>query len=269
MTKPIYACLCGIVSLITGLQLHAQSDKIAANFQLIAHRGGVVDSATAENSLQALEKAIARGYDRIEIDVRMSKDSVFIIHHDRNFLRYYGIDTPVSELAWPAMKALEGSLGNRVHTLEEVLAAAQNRIKVMIDLKVPGNDTLLHGRLIQLLSRYDQLSDALLIGTDESTDYYRGKIALSCTRQQLEANRKRPGYSPAHYYLFSGTIRAADVEWATQHGIRVIGVINASPRQHDPLSAGKAAAGALKAAGVRIFQIDSLFDPFFREPPVR
>ena len=76
------------------------STKTPANYYLIAHRGGVVDSTKAENSLPALKAAIKRGYKMVEIDLRLTKDSVLIIHHDMNFKRYFGVDKPVSETTW-------------------------------------------------------------------------------------------------------------------------------------------------------------------------
>lgn len=244
-------------------QTHGQADRRFGDFRLIAHRGGIVDENTAENSLQALEKAILRGYCRVEIDVRMSKDSVFVVHHDRTFLRYYGIDTPVTEMTLPAIRRLKGDRDNRVHRLEEILSKASGRIGVMIDLKIPGNDTVLHGRLLQMLATYDLLADAMMIGTDESTDFYRGKISLSCTRQQLEANRKRSDFNASHYYLFSNDISADDVRWASGHGIAVVGAVNAWRQQGDVLGKGATSIKNLSDAGVRTFQIDSMFDVFF------
>lgn len=251
------------LSLLGTRRTYAQADKGFGDFRLIAHRGGVVDETTAENSLQALEKAIARGYSRVEIDVRMSKDSIFVVHHDRDFLRYYGNDTPVTAMTWSAMSRLTGDVGNRVHSLEEILSKASGRIQVMVDLKVAGNDTVLHGRLLQVLAKYGLLVDAMMIGTDESTDFYRGKISLSCTRQQLEANRKRSDFNPSHYYLFSSDIDADDVTWANRHGIAVVGAVNAWAQQGDALSKGAISIKNLSDAGVRTFQIDSMFDVFF------
>ncbi|WP_209330081.1 glycerophosphodiester phosphodiesterase family protein [Lunatimonas salinarum] len=48
-------------------------------YTLIAHRGGVVGPDAPENSLAALEKAIERGYLIVEIDMRLTKDSIFQI----------------------------------------------------------------------------------------------------------------------------------------------------------------------------------------------
>ncbi|WP_439484227.1 glycerophosphodiester phosphodiesterase [Cyclobacterium plantarum] len=236
-----------------------------APFQLIAHRGGVVNDTLPENSLAALEEAIRRGYDRVEVDVRLTKDSLLITHHDRDFKRYYGVDRVVSEMTWEEIRELRGSVGQQVLTLETVLAYCQGRIKVMIDNKISGFDEELFDSLIALLDRYDLRSEALLIGTEASTEYFTGKIKLSCSMDQLKENRNRADFSPDHYYLFSTAISPQEFEWATEQGFLVVAALNAwvfeNGRIREP---AETVVENLKQAGVRTFQIDSVYEPFFR-----
>ena len=134
----------------------------------------------------------------------------------------------------------------------------------MIDNKLEGNDTIVWVRLISLLKKYDLYSNALMIGTDESTEFFTGKIKLSCTRQQLEDNMHRPDYKPSNYYLFSDNISKDDNDWASRHNILVIGVINAwAFHGREGASQAKAQVERLKAAGVRNFQIDSQYESLF------
>ena len=65
----------------------SQTQKKDNNLELIAHRGGVVNSKSPENSLKALNEAINRGYYMVEVDVRLTKDGVLITHHDKDFKR--------------------------------------------------------------------------------------------------------------------------------------------------------------------------------------
>jgi hypothetical protein len=52
-------------------------------FNLIAHRGGIVDiPSLPENSLKALKEAINRSYKMVEIDIRSTLDGIPIIYHD-------------------------------------------------------------------------------------------------------------------------------------------------------------------------------------------
>lgn len=236
------------------------------NYYLIAHRGGVVDSNHAENSLPALKAAVAHGYQMVEIDMRLTKDSVLIIHHDMNFQRYFGLDKKVSEMNWEEIRKLKSNTGSRVLQLEEALQYCSGKIDVMIDNKVSGNDTALFGRAIALLKKYKLYETALMIGTTESTLFFTGKIKLSCTRQQLEENMLKPGYSPSHYYLFGSELTGDDVEWAKRNNILAVGVVNAwrYRRFANPAAEARKDAQRLKATGLTHFQIDSEFERFFR-----
>ncbi|WP_221391928.1 glycerophosphodiester phosphodiesterase family protein [Dyadobacter sp. NIV53] len=82
------------------------SQSVNPDFKLIAHRGGVVDSASAENSLSALRRAVESGYYMVEIDLRVTKDNVLVTHHDRNLIRDFGVDANVSSVNWKEIKRL-------------------------------------------------------------------------------------------------------------------------------------------------------------------
>lgn len=252
-----------MLTFATGIS--AQELVIDPQYSLIAHRGGVVDASTPENSMIALKKAIERGYSRIEIDVRLSKDSILVTNHDLNLVRYYGTDKMVSELTFNELKKLRGTLDQRVYSLEEILQACVGKIEVMIDLKIPGNDRKVHQSLIDLLKKYRLLEHAMMIGTDDSSDFYRTKIALSCTRDQLNANVKRPDFDPRHYYLFAGKLTADDLEFCKKYRIPVVGVINGQPKTDQEREDSRTLAEQLIKLGVRSFQIDSIFDVYFVE----
>ncbi len=236
-----------------------------APYQLIAHRGGVVNDTLPENSLAALEEAIKRGYDRVEVDVRLTKDSVLITHHDRNFKRYYGVDREVSEMTWEEIRELTGSQGQQVLSLVTVLSHCRGKIKVMIDNKISGFSEPLFESLLSLLDQYGLRSGALMIGTEASTDYFTGKLKLSCSMDQLKQNLNRKDFSPENYYLFSTNISLDDFKWATDQGFMVVAAVNAwvfeSGRISRPV---EEVVADLKQAGVRNFQIDSVYEPFFR-----
>lgn len=233
-------------------------------YKLIAHRGGVVDSLRQENSLEALQEAIKRGYYMIEIDVRMTRDSILVTHHDKNLKRTFGIDKPLSELTWNELNALKSGNGYRILSFEEVLKQAKGHLQIMIDLKIPGNNPPIFNKLISLLKKYDLYEQALMIGTEESTSFFTGKIKLSCTRKQLESNMKQADYNPANYYLFSGEISSADATWAKDHNILAVGVINAwAFSKGDDMKLAGEQAQRLIDAGLTWFQIDSVFEVFF------
>jgi glycerophosphoryl diester phosphodiesterase len=235
---------------------------------LIAHRGGVVDSSFTENGMPALRAAVREGYQMIETDVRVTKDGVLIAHHDADFKRYYNTDQKVSETEWAKIRDLKSTLdGSSPVLLEDILRFCnENKLGVMLDNKIAGMDSVLFNRLLRLLQKYNLRESALMIGTDESTDFFRGKIKLSCSRSQLENNMKMPGFKAADYFLFErpAKLTKADVTWANSHNIMVVAAINKYHYRNTPDMMGEAARDCqlMIEYGVTSFQIDSEFQKF-------
>lgn len=262
----LFICFC----LLSNVAQSQSAGTPAQKYYLIAHRGGIINEANTENSRPAIEAAIRKGYYAVEVDLRLTKDSVLIIQHDPTFKKYYGIDKPVSSMTWNEISELQSSRGNsKVLRFEDVLKICEGRIQIMIDNKIRGTDTALFTRLVELLKKYDLLNHALMIGTSASTPFFTGKIKLSCTRKQLEDNMKKPGYSSSNYYLF-GTpedLSANDIKWAKENNLQVVAVIN-SFRYRDvshPFKTANEDIQRMKDEGVVYFQIDSEFDdPFFQ-----
>jgi glycerophosphoryl diester phosphodiesterase len=68
----------------------------ASRPQLFAHRGG--SGLAPENTLHAFDAAIALGVDGLEIDVRLSRDGVVVVHHDRTLARTTNVSAAVDSL---------------------------------------------------------------------------------------------------------------------------------------------------------------------------
>lgn len=256
----------GLFFLLSPIYGQLNTQETQNKYRLIAHRGGIVDSLTAENSVSALKKASKGGYWMVEVDLRLTRDSVLIIHHDPNFKRYFGVDKAVSEMVWDEINELVGNFGNKVLTFEEALKLCQEgNLQVMVDNKIKGNDTVLFGKVVELLKKYERSEQAMMIGTTESTPFFTGKIRLSCTRQQLEDNMLKPGFRPEDYYLFSKNITKEDVAWTRRHGILAVGVLNTwTFSGDDMMEEARKEAKKLKEVGVRYYQLDSMFDFMFR-----
>lgn len=233
---------------------------------MIAHRGGVVQEDTPENSREALLKAAERGYWGVELDARMTKDSVLITHHDKDFIRYYEVDKEVAEMDWEEVSALISTSGTRVQTLEEALVlCAELKLNVMIDNKINGLPIPLFEEMLRQLDELGLRETALMIGNSASTEYFTGKIALSCSREQLEENMLRADYDPNNYYLFRNP-SAEDAEWAKQHNIRIVGIINewALDKERELEEATEIKENILRN-GIEYVQLDSKYDSFFLE----
>jgi len=132
---------------------------------VFAHRGGVREGGAPDNSIAALEAAIARGYGGVEVDVLEARDGVLIAHHDPGFERFYapacrangfhvceggkygkcGTEARQKGLRRCHVEEMTGAeiadlrnpeTGHRVTTLEEFLEVAGTAgLQVMLDFK--------------------------------------------------------------------------------------------------------------------------------------
>lgn len=118
---------------------HARSPGEAAF--VASHRG---DSASApENTLPAVQSAIAGGFPYVEVDVVLTEDGHPVLMHDRTVNRTTNGRGRIAELTLAEVRALDAGswfdpafAGTRVPTLEEfldVLAASES--KALIELK--------------------------------------------------------------------------------------------------------------------------------------
>lgn len=265
--KQLLSLILAFVPLMYLTNVYGQCKTVA----LIAHRGGVVDSTFTENGLPALREAARQDYKMIETDMRVTADGVLIANHDADFNRFYGDPRKVTETNWAEARKLTSKLdGNHPMLLEDVFRfCAENNMAVMLDNKIAGLDSTLFYKLMGMLDKYRLKDSALMIGTDESTAFFTGKVRLSCSRKQLEENMQKPGYRPGHYYLFErpASLTREDVAWAGKNNIRVVAAINKFHyrKSADMMADAKKDCERMLQYGVAEFQVDSEFRQFVRE----
>ncbi|WP_369201316.1 glycerophosphodiester phosphodiesterase [Streptomyces sp. PU-14G] len=97
----------------------------------VAHRGAPF--VARENTLPSFRAAVTAGADAVELDVRLTRDQVPVVLHDRTLARLWGRDVAVAEL--PRQRL--ASLAAGVPTLVEALAATR-AVRTLIDLPDPG-----------------------------------------------------------------------------------------------------------------------------------
>ena len=108
--------------------------------QVVAHRG---DSGRApENSRPAIESAIDIGVDMVEVDVRLTKDSVPILIHSGRLEDTTTGRGPVTDHTWEEIRRLDAGVwkgpefaDERVLSLEEVLDLTRGRVPLNLDFQ--------------------------------------------------------------------------------------------------------------------------------------
>ncbi|UFH54426.1 glycerophosphodiester phosphodiesterase family protein [Spirosoma sp. KNUC1025] len=114
---------------------------------ILAHRGAPSPSDT-ENSIRTFDKTTKALPDAIiEMDVRMTRDSNFVLLHDTTLDRESNAKGPVADwtlndLKTIKLKTLAGELTDQpIPTFSEILAWNKNRYMLALDVK-PGTDPL-------------------------------------------------------------------------------------------------------------------------------
>ncbi|GAA3376268.1 glycerophosphodiester phosphodiesterase [Streptomyces sannanensis] len=103
---------------------------MARSLTAVGHRGDPY--RFRENTLPSLRSALGRGADAVEIDVRLTRDGVPVLLHDRTLKRLWRHDLALADLTGAEV---HGLTRGGVPTLQEALTALGGH-RVMIDL--PG-----------------------------------------------------------------------------------------------------------------------------------
>jgi glycerophosphoryl diester phosphodiesterase len=107
---------------------------------VIAHRGA--SGECPENTLAAFQRAMDLGADMLECDVQCSRDGTVVVMHDARVDRTTNGHGWVRCLTWRELKQLDAGgwfgaafRGERVPTLEELLALTAGKVLLNIEIK--------------------------------------------------------------------------------------------------------------------------------------
>jgi len=101
--------------------------------EVTGHRGAA--GLEPENTLRSIRKAIDLGVDRVEIDVRVTRDDQLVVIHDETVDRTTNGHGYVRDLTFNELRKLDAGKGERIPTLEEVLKLTKGKVILQIELK--------------------------------------------------------------------------------------------------------------------------------------
>lgn len=114
------------------------NDPTSDYVMVISHRGDWRNYP--ENSIPAIESVIRMGVDIVEIDLKMTKDSVLVLSHDQTINRMFNGKGRVSDFTYDSLKTFRLRRAHNittdslhVATLEEALMVCKDRILVNLD----------------------------------------------------------------------------------------------------------------------------------------
>ena len=170
----------------------------AGRIHICAHRGHSI--AAPENTLPALEAAVAHGATVAEIDIVLTRDDRLVVLHDEILDRTTDGNGRVAALDLAELKRLDAGAwfspkfaGTRVPALEEALATARsNKMGLLIEIKERQRPEILIERLAGLLTAENALADVLVISFDH-VSLLRLKTRLPAIRTELITHARHAG----------------------------------------------------------------------------
>jgi glycerophosphoryl diester phosphodiesterase len=139
-----------------------------------AHRGSSLRAP--ENTLSAIEPAIADGADFIEIDVRQTADGALVLLHDRDLRRVAGDRRAIWDVTLDEARALDVGgwfgpefVGERIPTLAEAVEAARGRAQLYLEIKPSPQTPDLARAVVELLEALEFLDDTIVASLDRNT----------------------------------------------------------------------------------------------------
>lgn len=122
--------------------LYEMNDPNSDYIVVISHRGDWRNYP--ENSIPAIESVIRMGVDIMELDVKMTKDSVLILMHDKTIDRMTNGKGLVSDITYDSLMTFNMKRAHnivtdtlKVPTLREALLCCKDRILVNVDHAYP------------------------------------------------------------------------------------------------------------------------------------
>ena len=222
----VISCTCGPHYATRAEKLMAEMNNPESGYVLVAcHRGDWRNYP--ENSIPAIESVIAMGADIVELDVKMTKDSVIVLSHDRNVRRCTnwkgegdgGVDKlTLAEIKELKLKRAHGIATDslRMPTLEEAFLVCKDRILINIDQGFQYYD------LIMPIAEKVGITRQLLIKGGDAVDFVNAKMnrypekmmympivlpqrdSCRALKSFIEAGRAHPADKPIAYELCYG-----------------------------------------------------------------
>ncbi len=175
--------------------------------QIIGHRGAC--AYAPENTIESIQTAAEMGVEWVELDVKLTQDSVPIIFHDETLDRTTNGHGPVAQTLYDDIRQLEAGswfadsfTGAAVPTLEEACEALID-LNMGLNLEIkpcPGREKETAEVALDYLSRIWDDHDRLLISSfqhvsletalDIAADWHRGLLLGGDTPDDMPENWK-------------------------------------------------------------------------------
>jgi len=158
------------IALVMGLTSGAafiQGFNFSRAVEITGHRGSKIRAP--ENTLSALQQAIAEGADYAEIDVQTTADGVVVLLHDADLMRVAAVRRRLRDISLRELGSIDvGSWfapefnSERIPTLQEAIDLVRGHIKLNIELKFTWPDPTLAKKVGGIIERNGFVSECVV-----------------------------------------------------------------------------------------------------------
>ena len=148
-----------------------QALDVERGVSVIAHRGASLSAP--ENTLAAVDQAIADQADYVEIDVQLSADGEVVVVHDSDLMKTAGVRFRIGGTSFSELRSVD--IGRwfaaefddqRVPSLDEVLDLCRGHATVMVELKYYGPNENLAPRVIETVEAAGMADEVVIMSLD-------------------------------------------------------------------------------------------------------
>ncbi len=189
--------------------------------KIIGHRGAA--GLAPENSIRAIQAAIAAGVDGIEFDIRLSKDKELFLCHDPTLERTHDVDEHIASLTAAKIRKIKGVNGDHVPSLLEALEECGDT-PVFIEAKARGWAKV----LANSLAKHPNKKNFSVIAFNHQELFEFSEYCPDIPTYVLENHNTFDAINAARVYGFSGidvnywTMNPLAYYLAKRHGLEVI-----------------------------------------------
>ena len=153
--------------------------------RMISHRGIYDNEKIFENSIEAIRKAVKKGY-TVEIDIHLTKDNRLVVFHDYNTKRITKEDLVIENHTY---KEINNQKIIHIPLLEEVLKIVNGKVPLLIEIKQNRKVGKLEQELVNTLKNYK--GDYAIQSFNVKTIYWFKKHYPNILRGQLSSNHQK------------------------------------------------------------------------------
>ena len=193
-----------------------------ASTTLYAHRGlHDHNDKVPENSLEAFRLACEHGYG-IELDVQLTKDRQVVVFHDETLKRMCAQPGCVRDYTFQELQSFAlAKTEQKIPLFSEVLSLINNRVPLIVEIKIHENSTTVCEKVNELLKQYQGPyciesfhPFALRWYKKNRSDVFRGQLSTNFHKSEKE---RKLSYFFAQHLLFNAFSRPDFIAFGHQY----------------------------------------------------